>query len=47
MKRLQIFQDGEKLKYFRDDDANVEELVREQRHHASEIIDANLAENFG
>ena len=46
VKRLQRFEDGEKQKYFRDDDRNLEELVREQRHHASENIDANLAENI-
>ena len=46
VKILQSFEGEEKQKYFRDDDRNVEELVREQRHHASENIDANLAENI-
>lgn len=46
VKRLQRYEGGEKQQYFRDDDRNLEDLVREQRHHADQDMDANLAENI-
>ena len=46
VKRLQRFEGGEKQQYFRDDNRSLDDLVREQRHHAADDIDANLAENI-
>lgn len=46
VKRIQRYDDGEKQRYFRDDDRALDDLVREQRHHVNDNMDANLAENI-